>query len=64
MRIRVLMRTGSKEKQARKRKAELQMGGDLFAGFPKEMLNYMFLFLIPKQLTGRYISVKRWLTKD
>lgn len=29
--------------------AELQRGGDLFAGFPKEMLNYMFLFLITKQ---------------
>lgn len=30
-------------------RAELQKGGDLFAGFPKEMLNCMFLFLITKQ---------------
>lgn len=43
------MRAGPKEKQARNRKAELQRGGDSFAGFPKEMLNYMFLFLITKQ---------------
>lgn len=30
-------------------RAELQRGGDLFAGFPEEMLNCMFLFLITRQ---------------
>lgn len=55
------MRTGSKEKQARKRKAELQRGGDLFAGFPKEMLNYMFLFLITKQYL---LTAERTKTTD
>lgn len=30
-------------------RVELQRDGDLFAGFPKEMLKCMFLFLITKQ---------------
>ena len=30
-------------------RAELRRGGDLFAGFPEEMLNCMFLFLITRQ---------------
>lgn len=44
MRKRVLKRT-----RRVRGKAELQRGGDLFAGFPEKMLNWMFLFLITRQ---------------
>lgn len=44
------MRKGVLKRTRRVRgKAELQRGGDLFAGFPEEMLNWMFLFLITRQ---------------
>lgn len=38
-----------KRSRLARRRAELQRGEDLLAGFPKEMLNCMFLFLITKQ---------------
>lgn len=44
MRKRVLKRT-----RLVRGRAELRRGGDLFAGFPEEMLNCMFLFLITRQ---------------